>query len=162
MRASSFRQGWSLSCSAEPAEPGAQDAARELIERAVKAHGGAEALARNRAEKVKFKGNIVLRGHNVPFVEETTVQLPTQYKHVIELSDGTEKTTILHIINGSNVYITINGKEQKLDPAASPRSATVWSYSAPRACCRSWRTRAISSNSSTSSRSTIGRPSASA
>jgi hypothetical protein len=95
-----------------------QDAARELIERAVKAHGGAEALARSRAEKVKFKGNIVLRGHNVPFVEETTVQLPSQYKHVIELNDGTEMTTILHIINGNNVYITINGKEQKLDPAA--------------------------------------------
>jgi hypothetical protein len=96
----------------------AQDAARELIERAVKAHGGAEALARNRVEKIKFKGNVVLRGHNVPFVAETTVQLPSQYKYLIEMNDGTEKTTILHIINGQNVYVTINGQAQKMDPAA--------------------------------------------
>jgi hypothetical protein len=99
-------------------EARAQDAARELIERAVKAHGGAEALARNRAEKIKFKGNVVLRGHNVPFVAETTVQLPSQYKYMIEMNDGTEKTTILHIINGDKVYVTINGQSQKLDPAA--------------------------------------------
>ena len=96
----------------------AQDAARELIERAVKAHGGAEALARSRAEKVKFKGNIVLRGHNVPFLAETTVQLPAQYKYLIEMNDGTDKTTILHIINGNNVYVAINGQPQKLDAAS--------------------------------------------
>jgi hypothetical protein len=95
-----------------------QDAARELIERAVKAHGGAEALARNRAEKIKFKGNVVLRGHNVPFVAETTVQLPSQYKYLIEMNDGTDKTTILHVINGDKVFVTINGQAQKLDPAA--------------------------------------------
>jgi hypothetical protein len=96
----------------------AQDAARALVEQAVKAHGGSEALARNRAEKVKFKGSLVVRGHNVPFTDETAVQLPAQYKHVIETNDGVDKTTIVHVINGDKVYVTINGRSVKLDPAA--------------------------------------------
>jgi hypothetical protein len=96
----------------------AQDAARTIIERAVKAHGGAEALARNRAEKVKFKGNLMLRGHAVPFVDETTVQLPSQYRHVLETNDGTTKTTIIQIINGDKMYVTINSQPIKLDAAA--------------------------------------------
>lgn len=96
----------------------AQDDARVIIERAIKAHGGAEALARNRAEKVKFKGSLILRGHAVPFIDETTVQLPAQYKHVLETNDGTTKTTILQIINGDKVYVTVNSQPLKLDAAA--------------------------------------------
>ncbi|HWG45326.1 MAG TPA: hypothetical protein VN688_21360 [Gemmataceae bacterium] len=96
----------------------AQDTARAIIERAVKVHGGAEALARIHADKVKFKGTLVLRGHTVPFVAETTMQLPTQYKHVIETNDGVSKTTIVHIINGDKVYVTINSQPLKLDGAA--------------------------------------------
>ncbi len=102
----------------------AQDAARAVIERAVLAHGGEEALARNRAEKVKFKGSLVLRGHSVPFLAETTVQLPAQYKYVLELNDGTNKTTILHVINGDKVYVTINGEAQKLEAAAQSEIRT--------------------------------------
>ncbi len=96
----------------------AQDAAHTLIERAIKAHGGAEALTRNRAEKVKFKGNLVLRGHAVPFVDETTVQLPAQCRHVIEINDGTNKTTIIQIIDGNKLYVTVNGESKKIDAAA--------------------------------------------
>jgi hypothetical protein len=96
----------------------AQEAARAIVERAVKVHGGAEALGRIHADKVKFKGTLVLRGHTVPFVAETTMQLPTQYKHVIETNDGTNKTTIVHIINGDKVYVTLNSQPLKLDAAA--------------------------------------------
>ena len=45
-----------------------QDEARALVERAVKAHGGAEALGRIRADKVKLKGTLILRGQTTPFV----------------------------------------------------------------------------------------------
>ncbi len=96
----------------------AQDAAHAIVERAIKAHGGAEALGRIRADKVKFKGTLVIRGHTVPFVAETTMQLPAQYKHVIETNDGVSKTTIVHIINGNKVYVTLNGQPLKLDAAA--------------------------------------------
>lgn len=95
----------------------AQDEARALIERAIKAHGGAEALARIRADKVKFKGTLVLQGHNTPFIAETTVQLPSKYKNVIEVNSGGDKHTIVHIVNGNNIYITLDGRALKPEPA---------------------------------------------
>jgi hypothetical protein len=94
-----------------------EDAARAILERAVKAHGGAEVLARLKAERIKFKGSLVLRGHNVPFTDETTVQLPSQYKHVIETNDGVDKHTILQVVNGDKVYIAIDDKALPTDAA---------------------------------------------
>lgn len=110
---------WAIVClfgrvSAAPAP----DAARAIIERAIKAHGGEDVLARIHADRVKFKGTLVIRGHRVPFVDETTMQLPKCYKHVIEISDGAVKTTLVHIINGDKTYITVNGKTEKPDAAA--------------------------------------------
>jgi hypothetical protein len=95
----------------------AQDAARAIIERAVQAHGGAEALGRVHADKVRIKGIITLQGHNTPFVTETTVQLPSQYKHIVEIGSGSDKHTIIHIINGGKVYITLDGRSIEADTA---------------------------------------------
>ena len=95
----------------------AQDAAHDLIERAVKAHGGAEALGRIHADKVKFKGTLVIQGHTMPFVAETTMQLPSKYKHVIETNNGGDKHTIIHVINADKVYITLDGRALQADPA---------------------------------------------
>lgn len=93
----------------------AQDEARALIERAIKAHGGAEALGRIRADKVKFKGTLVLQGHATPFFAETTVQLPSKYKNIIEMNHNGDKHTIVHIVNGRNTYITLDGRALKPD-----------------------------------------------
>ena len=90
--------------------PAQEEAARALIERAVQAHGGAEAMGRVRADKVKFKGNLVLGGHNIPFIAETTIQLPSKYRHVLETGDGSDKHTLLYIINADKLYITLDGK----------------------------------------------------
>lgn len=95
----------------------AQEEARALVERAVKAHGGAEALGRIRAEKVKFKGTLVVQGHTTPFVAETLMQLPSKYKHIIETNNGGDKHTIVQIINGNKVSITVDGRAIQADPA---------------------------------------------
>jgi hypothetical protein len=97
--------------------PAQEDAARAILERAVKVHGGAEALGRIKAERIKFKGSLVLGGHSVPFTDETTVQLPSQYKHVIETNDGVDKHTIHQIINGDKVFIAIDNKAIPADAA---------------------------------------------
>jgi hypothetical protein len=95
----------------------AQDEARALVERAVKAYGGAEALGRIRADKVKFKGTLVLQGHNTPFVAETTMQLPSKYRHVIETNNGGDRHTLLYVINGDKIFITLDGRALPADPA---------------------------------------------
>jgi hypothetical protein len=95
----------------------AQDSARALIERAIRVHGGAEALGRVHADKVKFKGVLVLQGHSAPFIAETTVQLPSKKKDVIEMNHNGDKHTIVHIVNGNNIYVTLDGRAVKPDPA---------------------------------------------
>jgi hypothetical protein len=95
----------------------AQAEARALIERAVKVHGGAEALGRIHADKVKFKGTIIIQGHSTPILVETTTQLPSKYKCVIEMDQNGDKHTIVHVVNGDKIYITLDGRASKVDAA---------------------------------------------
>lgn len=100
-----------------PAAAAQQDAARALVERAIKAHGGSEALERIHAEKLKFKGSLVLPGHTAPFVAETTMQLPSKYKHIVEINKDGDKHTIIHVVNGDKIYITVDGRSHQAAPA---------------------------------------------
>ena len=94
-----------------------QEEARALIERAVKAHGGAEALGRIHAERVKFKGSLVIQDHATPILVETTTQLPSKAKWVIEVNHNGDKHTIVHVVNGDKIYITVDGRSPKVEPA---------------------------------------------
>jgi hypothetical protein len=96
----------------------AQETPRATVERAVKAHGGAERLSLVRADKVKVKGTLIAAGKAAPFTAVTTVQLPAQYKSVIELIVEGRKRTLAHLLNGDRALVTIDGQPQKLEPAA--------------------------------------------
>ncbi len=93
-----------------------QEKARTLIERAVQAHGGAEALGRIHAEKIKFKGTLVVGGHTTPILVEKTLQLPSKYKVVIEMNQGSDKHTIVHVINRDKTYVTVDGRALEAGP----------------------------------------------
>jgi hypothetical protein len=102
-----------------PGHPAAaQETPRTTIERAIKAHGGAERLSLVRADKVKVKGTLIAAGKVAPFTAVTTVQLPAQYKSVIELTVEGRKRTLVHLLNGDRALVTIDGKPEKLEPAA--------------------------------------------
>jgi hypothetical protein len=103
------------------APAGAQDAARAIVEQAVKAHGGEERLARARADKVKYRGTLFVPGAlPVPFVAETTVQLPSQYKTVMEVTPAKgDKHTFVHLVNGDKITLLVDGQPpRQTDPAA--------------------------------------------
>jgi hypothetical protein len=93
-----------------------QDEARALIERAVQAHGGAEALGRVHAEKVKFKGTLVVQGHTASIVVERTLQLPSKFKSVIEMNSDGDKHTIIHVVNRDKTYVTVDGRSLPVIP----------------------------------------------
>jgi hypothetical protein len=96
----------------------AQETPRTTIERAIKAHGGPERLSQVRSDKVKVKGTLIAAGKPAPFTAETTVQLPAQYKSVIEVIVEGRKRVLSHLVNGDRVVVTIDGKPEKVDPAA--------------------------------------------
>jgi hypothetical protein len=96
----------------------AQESARAVIERAIAAHGGRERLARARADRVKVRGTLFAKT-DVPFVSEMTVQLPGQFKSVIELTSDGEKHTVVQAINGDKAAVWIDGRPQtKIPPPA--------------------------------------------
>jgi hypothetical protein len=75
-----------------------QETARAVIERAIKAHGGEEKLTKLRADKVKLKGVLVFGAREAPFTAETTVQLPGQFKNVMQITVDGRAFTLLQIL----------------------------------------------------------------
>jgi hypothetical protein len=97
----------------------AQEAARAVVERAIKAHGGLERLSRVRADRVRLKGTLLLGTTKASFVSEVTVQLPAQFRMDMQLTTGDgKKHTLVQIQNGDKVLITLDGQPQKVEPAA--------------------------------------------
>ena len=90
------------------------DEAQAIIERAIKAHGGLERLNRVHADRVANKGVLIVNGRETPFLAETTVQMPSQFRNVIHLQ-GDRKTVFVQILNGDKIYFTIDGQPQKVD-----------------------------------------------
>jgi hypothetical protein len=97
----------------------AQEAARAVIERAIRAHGGQDRLSRVRADRVRLKGTLLLGTAKASFVSDVTVQLPAQFRMVTQLTlpDG-KKQTQVHLLNGDKSLVTLDGQPQKVGPAA--------------------------------------------
>jgi hypothetical protein len=97
-----------------------EEAARAIIEQAIRAHGGEERLARVRADRVKSRGTLFLHKRAVPFTAETVVQLPSQFKSIVELTEDGTTHTVVHLINGDKppVVLLDGTPEKKIDPAA--------------------------------------------
>src|SRR5262245_38914631 len=96
----------------------AQDTARAIVERAAQAHGGVERLNRIRADRIQVKGNIIIEDKETPFTGETTVQFPAQFKNVLTLTTPKGRTTVVQILNGDKVLVSLDGQPQKVEPPA--------------------------------------------
>jgi hypothetical protein len=95
----------------------AQETPRAIIEKAIKAHGGPERLSAIRADRVKLRGILFLDKKEVVFSAETLVQLPAQFKNVVEFTTD-RKHTLVQILNGDKAYVTIDGQPEKVADAA--------------------------------------------
>jgi hypothetical protein len=114
-----MRHGWStivllVTASALPA----QDTARAIVERAATAHGGLGRLARLRADRIQVKGNVIIEDKETPFTAETTVQLPGQFKNVMTVTTSKGRVTLVQILNGDKVLVTLDGQPQKVEGTA--------------------------------------------
>jgi hypothetical protein len=107
-----------LSLAVAVTAPAQEEAARAVIEQAVKAHGGEERLARVRADRVKSRGTLFLEKHAVEFTAETVVQLPSQFKNIVEMTVDGKTHTVVHLINGNKAAVLVDGKPEKIEPGA--------------------------------------------
>lgn len=92
----------------------ADDDAKAVLARAIKAHGGEDALTKNKGTISKNKGKINLPGAGeVEFSQETAYMIPDKFKDTMELKVGDQTISILTLVNGDKITIEVNGKEMK-------------------------------------------------
>jgi hypothetical protein len=94
----------------------ADDLPKDVIARAIKAHGGEEVLTKNKAATSKGKGKINIPGAGeVEFTQETAHMLPDKFKESIQLSIGGQNISVLTLVNGDKISIEAMGMDVKLD-----------------------------------------------
>jgi hypothetical protein len=91
------------------------DGARALIERAIKAHGGGEALAKHPAGQSKTRGTVFLPMGEASFTQEASYHLPGRIKEVMEIESGGNKLSIISVYNGDKSWMKVRDKFQELD-----------------------------------------------
>lgn len=91
---------------------------QQILEKALEAHGGKDRLSQVRADWIKSKGVLILEGKEIPYLSETWVQSPGQFKNILEYAPNKTTMRLVQIINKDRVTVTIDGQPHKTAPAA--------------------------------------------
>jgi hypothetical protein len=83
----------------------AQDETKAIIEKAIKAHGGAEKLSKEKASQAKSKGTLDVAGMTINFTEETSTQTG-RLKSVLHLEVGGQNVKVTTVYNGQKGWIS--------------------------------------------------------
>jgi len=99
----------------------ADDNARALVENAIKAHGGAAAVAKLRTMRIKAEGTMeVVPGQPAAaFTIEDVWQMPDKYRTTAQFTLMDMKVTTTHVIDGEKAWAELNGEVHDLSKDAS-------------------------------------------
>jgi hypothetical protein len=97
-----------------PGWASAQEDARLVIEKAVAAHGGKDRIGKIKAVHTRTRGTLFIAGGESPFTAETLAQLPGQIKNSLDCEVQGKKQSLVQVVNGDKVYLTVNGEAQAL------------------------------------------------
>lgn len=93
------------------ADPAPDDAAA-IIAKAIKAHGGAEALTKYKATQASSKGKITLPGvGEVECTQEVATMLPDKVKETVHLTVNGNPIDVVTVMNGDTFSIEAAGKD---------------------------------------------------
>lgn len=87
-----------------------------LLEKAIAAHGGAEALDKYPAGRVESKGKVFQGADETPFTSKVVFQTPDKLCSTVEVSGGKFKHTVVNIIAGEKIETSIGGIAQQVSP----------------------------------------------
>ena len=74
-------------------------------------------LDQHKAARVRVKAAVTIGGAELPAQVETIVQLPGQFKNVIQIDLGGKKQNVVQVLNGDTGWMTIDGKTIPLPEA---------------------------------------------
>jgi hypothetical protein len=86
-----------------------RDAALAVIEQAIKAHGGAEALTKAQTAVRTATGVLMTFGKETPFTDELSAQLPDRFRLVLDLRMGQQKARVIQVVNGERGWESTGG-----------------------------------------------------
>src|SRR5262249_37314484 len=90
----------------------AADDPKEIVMKAIKAHGGEEFMSKNKAAQIKNKGKIAIPGHGeVDFTQEVAYMLADKLRESFEIKVMGQNVAIQTLVFGDKVSIELNGKE---------------------------------------------------
>jgi hypothetical protein len=91
--------------------------ARKIIDKAMKAQGGEEKLAKWKAAAWKGKGTVHVMGNPLPYTGEWAMQWPTQMRMALDLDAGGQKLTFVQVYNNGKAWRTVMGATEELEKA---------------------------------------------
>ncbi len=91
----------------------AQEEARAILGRAIRAHGGAEKIAKLRAVRRKLKSTLWINGSAVPATVERADQPPGQSKVELRLALDGRAVTSVTVLNVDKAWTNFNGDTQE-------------------------------------------------
>jgi hypothetical protein len=108
----------------------AQDDAKAVVEKAIKAHGGAANLDKFKAGKGKLKGTILIMGQEIEVAGDMSFMYPDKGKAVLTLSVQGMKINITQLIAGDRVEVVVQGMKQPIpdEQAADVRMSQYVAY----------------------------------
>jgi hypothetical protein len=95
----------------------AQDDTRAIIERAVQAHGGAAALDKYPAGRVRSKGTIRIQSAEIPFTSQLVYQMPNRIRSTVEVMAAGGRRDVTSVQNGDKAAMFVGGLAQHVPPA---------------------------------------------
>ena len=97
----------------------AADEPKDILAKAIKAHGGEEYLTKNKAAQVKTKGKIDLPGvGEAEFTQQTSYMVPDKFRDLMELKIAGQTITLLTLVNGDKLTIEANGRNVDVPDSA--------------------------------------------
>ena len=102
--------GGLCSCLVPYARADEPSAAGKIIDTAIQAQGGLEALAKAQKMTRKATGRMSFFGQDVPFTEELTLQLPDHSRWTLEGVQEGQKVRFIAVCRGDKAWRSVQGK----------------------------------------------------
>src|SRR5262249_25818005 len=98
----------------------AQEEVRSIIDKAIRAHGGEEKLAKVKAVRAKSKGTIHFGGARAAYTNAESWQLPDRIKVVTEIDNQGQKLRMIQVLNGDKGWLCLNGQTREIPQQMRP------------------------------------------
>ena len=106
------------------ASTGADDP-KVIIEKAIQAHGGKDVLSKDVAFTADMTGEIQLPFGQTKFEGKLATELPDKYRMAMSMNIGGSDVTIVQLVNGETVRMTVNGMAQPLPKSVETELRTA-------------------------------------